>query len=190
MTRVRIPADALPFGPVQGSIQRMQGVLSAELPEVVVHRLPGRDVTGEISPGAAGAQHVEDGGEDAAQWVRARSAALRQRGQVALDALPLCVTQVARIARTHATERRPLRHVVTLQVTLLGAFYGLLERRRSPLCLALCIATKFALDGCDHLEQPLNARQRGINVEERTALGEISRVLVVSLVIQSFASHV
>lgn len=61
---------------------------------------------------------------------------------------------------------------------------------RFTLGLALGIATQFAFDGRDDLEQPLNARQRDIDVEERTGLDEISPVLAVSLVIQSVASQV
>src|SRR5262249_41428532 len=89
--------------------------LAAELPEMVVHRLPGREIGGEIVPWTAGAQHLEDGVEDAAQRVNARSASRRGWRKVMLDALPLRIAQVARIACTHAPERRPLRHSVNLQ---------------------------------------------------------------------------
>jgi hypothetical protein len=86
---------------------------------MVVHRLPGREVRGEIAPGTTGAQDVEVGVEDTAQRVRALSATAVQRGQAALHALPLRVGQVARITGTHAPERSRLRHDTHLPNTLL-----------------------------------------------------------------------
>src|SRR5262249_14217080 len=72
--RVRMAAGALTFCTVQGRIDRVQSVLAAESPEMVIHGLPGGKILGEIAPGAAGAQHVEDGVEDAAQGMCAWSA--------------------------------------------------------------------------------------------------------------------
>jgi hypothetical protein len=69
--RIGMSSDALALGAVQGRIERVQGVLAAELPEMVVHRLPGREIRGELAPRAAGAQHVEDGVEDTAKRVHA-----------------------------------------------------------------------------------------------------------------------
>src|SRR5579859_1110379 len=103
-------ADALPFCPMQGRVQPMPDAFQAELAKMIEHRLPGREVGGEVTPGAAGTQDVEDGVQDAPQRVRARSAACRQGGEGALDARPLRVTEVARIAYTHAYKRRLLRH--------------------------------------------------------------------------------
>src|SRR5690348_3804843 len=81
-------------------------------------RLPGREVGGEIVPGATSAQHVEDGVEDAPRWVHRRSAACRSRQEVALDALPLSVSQVASIPCAHARERMTVRHVGAFHNTL------------------------------------------------------------------------
>src|SRR5262249_47640151 len=80
--RVRAGAGAgspagRPSSTVSGAsrIEQMAGTVEAETPEVVEHRLPGREVGGEITPGAARAQHIEDGVEDATQRVGARSTA-------------------------------------------------------------------------------------------------------------------
>src|SRR5579872_3537436 len=98
---------------------------------MVVHRLPSGEIGGEIPPRTAGAQHVEDGVEDATQGMLAWSAAPRERREVALGALPFCVGQVAWIARAHATERSPLRHV-PLQNTLSGILSWLGVPKAAP----------------------------------------------------------
>jgi hypothetical protein len=76
--QVWMPPDALTLGSVQGRIERMQDVLATELPEMVEHGLPRREIAREITLRTAGAQHIENGVEDATQWVRARSAAPRE----------------------------------------------------------------------------------------------------------------
>ena len=105
--RIGLATRALAIGAMQGRIERMRGVRAAELPEVVIHWLPSKEIAGEIAPRTAGAQRIEDGVEDATQGVRVRSAALRPWWQVALNALPFRIGQVARGARNHAPERTP-----------------------------------------------------------------------------------
>jgi hypothetical protein len=70
-----VPADALALSSVQGRIEGMQRVLAAKLPEMAEYRLPRREIDGQVAPRTASARHVEDGVEDAAQRMRARSAA-------------------------------------------------------------------------------------------------------------------
>src|SRR5258706_15877593 len=104
-TRVQMAADTLPFRAVEGGIEQLPCTLQAEPPEVIKHRLPGWEVGRQIAPGAAGAQDIEDGVEDAAQRVGPRSASCRQGREKELDAGPLCVREGAGIHRTH-TEKR------------------------------------------------------------------------------------
>jgi hypothetical protein len=70
-----MPAHALALGAMQGGIEQAPVAVEAKLPEVVEDRRPRREVGGQIAPGAAGAQDVEDSVEDAAQGVSARPAA-------------------------------------------------------------------------------------------------------------------
>jgi hypothetical protein len=65
-TGVGVATDALALSTVQRAIQQVPSTLEAKAPEMLEHRLPGREVGGEVPPGAAGAQHVEDSIEDAA----------------------------------------------------------------------------------------------------------------------------
>ena len=87
--------DALPLGAMQRSIEQMPFALQAESPEVVDGRPPRREIPWEVAPRTAAPHHVEDGVEDAAKRVRARSASPRQGRKMALDAGPLCVGEVA-----------------------------------------------------------------------------------------------
>jgi hypothetical protein len=66
-TWVRVTADALALGTVQGGIEQMPDALEAEAPEMVEDGLPRREVAWQIAPGAAGTQDVEDGIENRAQ---------------------------------------------------------------------------------------------------------------------------
>jgi hypothetical protein len=54
-TRVRMAADALTFGSMQGGIEEMPDALEAKAPDMIRHRLPRREVGGQIPPRAAGA---------------------------------------------------------------------------------------------------------------------------------------
>jgi len=71
-------------------------------------------------PGTAGAQHVEDGVEDATQWVGARSAVSWQGRERVLQALPLRVSEVAGIRRTHSEQATTLRQMGGFPNTLYG----------------------------------------------------------------------
>jgi hypothetical protein len=75
--RVRVATDTLPLCVMQGATQQVPEPLEAETAKIVEHRLPGREVAGQVAPGTAGAHEVEDGVQDTAQWVRTRSASLR-----------------------------------------------------------------------------------------------------------------
>ena len=75
--RLGMATHALPLCPMQRCVEPMPPTVKAEPPEMVEHRLRRREVAGEVAPGAAGAQHVEDGIKDAAQRMGAWSAACR-----------------------------------------------------------------------------------------------------------------
>src|SRR5258707_8717364 len=111
---------ALAFGSMQGRIQQMPGTVEAETPEVVEHRLPGREVGGEIAPGAARAQHIEDGVEDTAQAVAAQSFFRCSGRQESLQAVPLGLGQAAWIVGAHGGQRNSGDTRFALQNTLLG----------------------------------------------------------------------
>jgi hypothetical protein len=67
--RLGISAHTHPHSFAQGSVHPLEGALEPPSPEVVVDGLPGREVVGQQSPGAAALQDVEDGVEDLAQGV-------------------------------------------------------------------------------------------------------------------------
>ncbi len=87
---------------MQCGIEPTPGALEAKASEMVEDRLPRRKVAGHVAPGAASAQDVKDGVEDAAQLVRPGSATTWQRREIALDASPLGGREVAGIDRAHA----------------------------------------------------------------------------------------
>jgi len=66
--RVGIPSDTLTLGAMKRHIEQVPGAVEAEASAMGEPPLPGREAGGEIAPGAASAQHVEDGVEDAPQW--------------------------------------------------------------------------------------------------------------------------
>lgn len=74
-TRVLVAAHPLALGSKQGGIESVPDLGEAQAPEMVKHCLPRREVGGQLASGAAGAQHVEDGVEDAAQGMTSGSAA-------------------------------------------------------------------------------------------------------------------
>src|SRR5260370_38885684 len=111
---------ALAFGSMQGCIQVMPGHVEAETPEVVEHRLPGREVGGEIAPGAARAQHIEDGVEDTAQAVAAQSCLRCSGRQESLQAVPLGLGEAAWKVGAPVRQRNSGGILFSLQNHLLG----------------------------------------------------------------------
>jgi hypothetical protein len=65
-TRFRVAAYALALRAMEGRIEQVPDAFEAEAPEMVEHRLPGREIGREIAPRAAGAQDIEDSVEDTA----------------------------------------------------------------------------------------------------------------------------
>ncbi len=73
--------------------------------EVVVERLPGREVVGKISPVTSCAKEIEDGVENLAMWVSRSSPAGHSRRQVALQAFPFHAREVGGVHDAHGRER-------------------------------------------------------------------------------------
>ena len=69
---------------------------------MVKHRLPRREIAGQVPPGVPCTQKREDGIEDVTLGVLPQSAAFGQGGKVPLEALPLRVGKIAWIGGTHA----------------------------------------------------------------------------------------
>ncbi len=72
--QIRTVAYAPVFGAMHCSVEQMPDPTEAKATKVVEHRLPGREILGEIAPSAAATHDVEDGVENAAQRVDLRSA--------------------------------------------------------------------------------------------------------------------
>ena len=81
--------------------EEVRRAFEAQAPEMVEHRLPGREITREVTPGAASAQDVEDRVEDGTQRVGWRPAPFGQGGEMLLQTLPLRIGKVAWITCTH-----------------------------------------------------------------------------------------
>lgn len=99
--RVRVATDVLTLGAMQCGIEPAPGTIEAKASEMLVDCLPRTEVGGHVAPGAASAQDVKDGVEDAAQLARPWSATTWQRREIALDAHPLRIRETARIGRAH-----------------------------------------------------------------------------------------
>jgi hypothetical protein len=87
--RISLHADPHPFA--QGSVHPLPGSIHSPQTEVVVDGLPGWEVMRKQAPGTAAPYDVEDGIEDLAQAMKARSPLVFWSRQVSFDALPLSV---------------------------------------------------------------------------------------------------
>jgi len=114
-----VATHAFSLGAMQGATQLAPYAFEAKPPKVVEDCRPRREVRGEIAPGAAGAHDVENGVEDASQRMGTRSASCRQGREIALDAGPFSVSQVAWVSRAHTPEHTALRQRLALPHTLL-----------------------------------------------------------------------
>lgn len=72
----------------------------------MVDGLPRREVVREQAPGAAAAQHVEDGVEDLAQRMNPGASGSFRRGQVRLDDFPLGIGEVGSVCSSHHARYR------------------------------------------------------------------------------------
>src|SRR5260370_17044720 len=75
-------------------MQGLQRPVAAPGTEVVKHRLPGREVMGQLSPGAAAARHVEDRVGDLASLPARRSATALDGRDQRLQKRPFFVREV------------------------------------------------------------------------------------------------
>jgi transposase len=111
--------DTFPLGAVQGSREQMPSSSQAQTPKMLVHGLPRWIVARQVAPSAASTHDVVDSLKDAAQWMGAASASCREGREVALDTDPFYISQVAGIARVHASQRTASGHLSDLQNTLM-----------------------------------------------------------------------
>src|SRR5215211_4529299 len=104
-TRQRIPAQPCSQSLAKRGVEPFERAVRTPPPEPLVDSLPGRKVSGQESPGAATLQDIEDRVEDLAGGVSLRSASPAGRRNVRLDAPPLGIREISRIAPFHAQER-------------------------------------------------------------------------------------
>jgi len=67
---LRISLQANPQPLAQGGVDPLEGSVLTPSPQVMVDRLPGREVVGKQAPLSPALKHVEDGVEDLAQGVQ------------------------------------------------------------------------------------------------------------------------
>ena len=80
----------------------LAGTVKAPSPEVMVDRLPGREVVGQKSPGTATTHDVEDGLEDLAQGVQPGMPGAFEGGQMGLYVGPFGIGEVGLVCSSHA----------------------------------------------------------------------------------------
>ena len=84
----------------------LPGSVDAPFPEVVEHRLPGREVSGQHPPLAAALEAVEDGVADLARAVEPRAASPFGGRELGLQQPPFFVGEVGGVpSAVHAAER-------------------------------------------------------------------------------------
>ncbi len=120
-TRMKITALALAFSHPQRGEEAMPIPTQVPTPKMVEHGLPGREAAGQIAPGAPSAKQVENRIQDGAQGMGAWSATPGCCWQMALQTLPLGISQVAWIGSSHTVQCSPLCSYSALQDTLLEA---------------------------------------------------------------------
>src|SRR5215469_2593389 len=81
--RIGMATQPLQLGTMQGIVEKMPDASHPEAPKVIKDRLPRREVGREVAPGAARAQDIENRIQDAARWMRTRSAPFRQEWKMA-----------------------------------------------------------------------------------------------------------
>jgi hypothetical protein len=83
-------------------VHPLPGSIEAELSEVVVDAAPGREVVRKQAPRTAAPYDVEDGVEDLAQRVEARTSGSFGSGKVGFQAAPFGIGEVGWICCSHA----------------------------------------------------------------------------------------
>jgi hypothetical protein len=105
-----VPLQADPHSLAQGSVHLLPGTIQTPESEVVIYGLPGREVVWQQPPGTATTHDVEDGVEDLAQMMEARTSVGFGSGKVGLQTAPFGVGKVGLVCFSHArypTEPRP-----------------------------------------------------------------------------------
>src|SRR5215207_2473448 len=100
---LRITPKTDPQALADGCVEPLPGTIDAPEAKVMVDGLPRREVVRQQAPGAAAAENVEDGVEDLAQVVEARSSrGFRGWGQMGFDARPFSIGEVGLVCFSHA----------------------------------------------------------------------------------------
>ena len=86
--RLGVPLEANPHPLAQGRVHPLPGPVQAELSEAMVDAAPGWEVVGKQAPGAAAPYDIEDGVDDLAQRVDARTPCGFGSGQVRFEVAP------------------------------------------------------------------------------------------------------
>ena len=82
---------------------------------MIEHRLPGWKTAGQVAPGTARTEDIEERIENAAEGMTSRSAVAPGLTQIVLQALPLGIDEVAWIGRVHAEHCKPVLPLPRLQ---------------------------------------------------------------------------
>ena len=80
----------------------LPGAVLLPVPEVVVDQRPGRQVVGQVTPGAAVPGQVKQSIDDLAPLVLGRASALLSGGDQRLKFVPLVIGQVGRVSAAGA----------------------------------------------------------------------------------------
>ncbi len=100
-TGMKVPSLPFALGPMERRQQECPGAFKAQAPEMVEDRLPRREVGWEVAPGAARAQHVEDGIKNGARGVNWWPATFGQGRKIVLHSLPFCIGKIAWVTGSH-----------------------------------------------------------------------------------------
>ena len=95
--RLRIAADTGAELLAEHRVEILPGAVQAPPAEVVIRRLPGRELVRQQSPGAAAAYDVEDGVQDLAERVETWPANTLGWRQVRLEASPLLIRKIGQV---------------------------------------------------------------------------------------------
>ena len=96
-SRARLTPGALPIGHDKRVVDTVPDTLALPTTQIVVDRLPGREVMRQEPPCTAGPKGVEDGLDQLARGGLAGTAARLSLGDQGRNQGPLCVAQIGRV---------------------------------------------------------------------------------------------
>jgi hypothetical protein len=119
-TWMGIPADPSTLSLMQRPVKERPEAGAAKLTPMILHRLPWREIAGQIAPGTTGTKQIKKSVEDGPEAVAAESPARRSARQKLLEALPLGIRKIARIGTVHTSECNSCCRSSVLQNTFLA----------------------------------------------------------------------